>query len=250
MTHLWQADPFKAKWSILAKAYSLIRDTLGKEQAPLDRFLAVNSSFIGIVTPENYLAILGWDITVREDGQLQLHRVPGFQVSNLDNNLFTTNFSVDDIIQHCHDCQYITLDGSGLGKLRNEQAMTMASSSQFESVNSGAHVSTNGPTFPVNGASSGFHGQPYTGSAATYQATVAEPVGAESANILSFDEDAIAEAGRSFVRNLDQTFATSLQNFIGAQNRNIHNTSGFNGSLVHNGGISRNPRNPSEQQDG
>lgn len=58
LTYLWQTDPFKAKWSILAKAYSIIRDSKGKGKAPLDSYLAINGPFIGIVPPEKYLEMI------------------------------------------------------------------------------------------------------------------------------------------------------------------------------------------------
>ena len=51
LTHLWQADPTKAKWTILAKAYSKLRDKVGKKKAPLPPFLAINAPFIGVVRP-------------------------------------------------------------------------------------------------------------------------------------------------------------------------------------------------------
>ena len=75
---MWTEDPFKAKWSVIAKAYSTIRDYISKEEAPLDVFLA-------LIAPANYLAVMGWDIVYTEDqgvplpaGPEQLARLPRF----------------------------------------------------------------------------------------------------------------------------------------------------------------------------
>jgi hypothetical protein len=47
MTLMWNADPFHAKWTIVAKAYSVIRDKVGKDQAPLDIFMRKVCEHIG-----------------------------------------------------------------------------------------------------------------------------------------------------------------------------------------------------------
>jgi hypothetical protein len=47
LTGMWQADPFHAKWTIAAKAYSVIRDKVGKAQAPLDTFLHIVCPLLG-----------------------------------------------------------------------------------------------------------------------------------------------------------------------------------------------------------
>jgi hypothetical protein len=47
LKRMWNADPFKAKWTIVAKAYSIIRDKVGKAQAPLDVFLQIVCPHIG-----------------------------------------------------------------------------------------------------------------------------------------------------------------------------------------------------------
>ncbi|OBW63794.1 MAG: Periodic tryptophan protein-like protein 2 [Aureobasidium pullulans] len=62
LTRMWQNDPFKAKWSILAKAYSIIRETNSKSDAPLDKFLAVTCPLIGVIPRDDYLRAMGWSI--------------------------------------------------------------------------------------------------------------------------------------------------------------------------------------------
>ncbi len=51
-----------AKWSILAKAYSMIRDSQGKAASPLDIFLQITCTYIGIIDRTIYLGLLGLEI--------------------------------------------------------------------------------------------------------------------------------------------------------------------------------------------
>ncbi len=123
---MWQNDPFKAKWSILAKSYSLIRDSQGKANAPLEKFLAINGPLIGIIEPARYLEALSWEVAVDEDGQTVMRRYE----NSIDEQLFITNVSVNDVIRNsfCHG--YYTGDISKILLAKNEAAMTMASSMQ------------------------------------------------------------------------------------------------------------------------
>lgn len=130
LTYLWQTDPFKAKWSILAKAYSLIRDSIGKEKAPLDSYLAIIGPFIGIVPPEQYLEILGWEIVAGGDGGKLLRRDFDVDFDSLDQDLFTSNVSVNDIIEYSYASGYVAADEGNLIVPDNEPAMTMATSVQ------------------------------------------------------------------------------------------------------------------------
>ncbi|KAI9873489.1 MAG: hypothetical protein M1830_000346 [Pleopsidium flavum] len=129
LTYLWQADPFKAKWSILAKAYSIIRDTKGKDSAPLDSFLTINAPYIGIVPPAEYLDMLGWKFFTDGNNQTTLTRNAQADTTTFDQDLLTTNLSVNDIIQHSYDSGYISADG-GMITVGNESTMTMATTAQ------------------------------------------------------------------------------------------------------------------------
>ena len=126
LTVLWQNDPFKAKWSILAKSYSLIRDSQGKANAPLEKFLAINGPFIGVIEPAQYLEALSWEIAVDEDGQTIMRRYG----NSIDEQLFITNVSVNDVIRNSYDQGYFTGDLSKVLLTKNEAAMTMAASEQ------------------------------------------------------------------------------------------------------------------------
>lgn len=126
LTMIWQSDPFKAKWSILAKAYSVIRDHQGKDNAPLDQFLAITGPLIGIIKPEHYLQTMGWEIAMKPDGQTIMNRYG----VDLAKHLFTTNLSVNDIIRHCHHQEFFVGSLTEVLSSENEAVMTMATSVQ------------------------------------------------------------------------------------------------------------------------
>jgi hypothetical protein len=101
---LWSTDPFKAKWAILAKAYSVIRDQHAG-QVSLDTFLNLNGPFIGIITQADYLRVMGLEVVVGADKKYSLVHVaqtPGFDQSDV-----TTNVSVDDVVGHCYQAGYV-----------------------------------------------------------------------------------------------------------------------------------------------
>ena len=130
LTFLWQTDPFKAKWSILAKAYSVIRDQNGKENAPLDHFLSINAGFVGIVVPASYLDMLGWEISADVDGQILLRREFEVDTNSLDSHLLTTNKSVDDVIHNSYRNGYIVGGPSVPAVVGHAATLTMATSAQ------------------------------------------------------------------------------------------------------------------------
>ncbi len=130
LTYLWQTDPFKAKWSILAKAYSVIRDHEGKEKAPLDGFLSINADFIGVVDPESYLAKLGWQISVDGDGQIVLCREFEVDINSLGGHLLTTNASVNDVVRNSYLHAYIVGGGPLAAANGHGAALSMATSTQ------------------------------------------------------------------------------------------------------------------------
>ncbi|KAF2434951.1 mating-type protein MAT alpha 1, partial [Tothia fuscella] len=46
---MWQEDPFKAKWTLVAKAYSIVRDQVGEAFVPLGLFLQIVCPVVGLV---------------------------------------------------------------------------------------------------------------------------------------------------------------------------------------------------------
>lgn len=103
---LWRSDPFKAKWAILAKAYSIIRDDNPGKGVTLESFLSLNTDFIGIVAPADYLNAMGLQLIVDEEGNYSLEGGNPASTSNAAQT--STNHSVDDIVNHCYDTGYVT----------------------------------------------------------------------------------------------------------------------------------------------
>ena len=129
---LWDNDPFKAKWALVAKAYSVIRDEVGKERAPLDEFLMLVADFVGIIKPEQYLPMLGWVVSVDEAGSVSLLQDEDHEV---DSNLFSTNLSVEDIITYAGHHGYAGMTGSTDAGPSVQPSMTMAAAAQPPAVN-------------------------------------------------------------------------------------------------------------------
>lgn len=151
LTHMWQAEPTKAKWAILAKAYSELRDKVGKKRAPLPRFLAINAPFIGVVDPDDYLRIRGWDI-VERDGQTILRRAARPDGATNGSSMLTTNASVEDVIRNSYYHGYINGGDLGFATLSSGMSLIMATSAQpagypsfgsFAIFNTGNNASTN-----------------------------------------------------------------------------------------------------------
>jgi hypothetical protein len=103
---LWHNDPFQAKWGVLAKAYSLIRDHQGKQDSPLHIFFKINGPMLDIVTPKKYLVVLGWTIENGEDGGLALRRRESFQVEELDPKMLESKVSVYDVLENSYEMGY------------------------------------------------------------------------------------------------------------------------------------------------
>ncbi|KAL4930216.1 mating-type protein MAT alpha 1-domain-containing protein [Aspergillus undulatus] len=103
---LWQNDPSKANWTILAKAYSIIRDEYDTEVS-LESFLSLCAELIGILQPDRYLEAMGWELTLNDQQQYTMARVRSPVATEAQ---LSTNCSVDDLIKHCYATGYVTED--------------------------------------------------------------------------------------------------------------------------------------------
>ncbi|KAG9585694.1 mating-type protein MAT alpha 1, partial [Aureobasidium melanogenum] len=133
LTRMWQNDPFKAKWSILAKAYSTIRESNTKDAAPLDKFLALTCPLIGIIPRDDYLGVMGWSI-VDTAGVKIMERMYTPDISSFPENILTTNLSSEEIVAHCQRVSYV--DHNDTDVARNQSltaALAMAAQPMFES---------------------------------------------------------------------------------------------------------------------
>ncbi|KAI4272376.1 MAG: hypothetical protein L6R35_006484 [Caloplaca aegaea] len=124
---LWERDPCKAKWALAAKAYSIIRDQVGKQQAPLDVFLMLVANFLGIVEPQQYLAVMGWEISVDGIGTISLVKNDAMVI---DSNILSTNVSVEDIIAFASQHGFIGAMDSMISNPSHKPVMAMAAAAQ------------------------------------------------------------------------------------------------------------------------
>jgi len=95
---LWEADPNKPLWSLLAKAWSMIRDQLTKKKAPLDEFFGVMCPWLGLPSPDSYLETYGWTLSIDQDGNPTLSREAGFESAFAIAEAADMALSVEDII--------------------------------------------------------------------------------------------------------------------------------------------------------
>jgi hypothetical protein len=104
LTRMWHEDPFHAKWAIVAKSYSVIRDQVGKAQAPLDHYLQLVCPIIGIIAPEEYLDKMGWNMHDNDSKEIIRTVAPNF--ANFNAALRTTTMSADDLVRYCQEAGY------------------------------------------------------------------------------------------------------------------------------------------------
>ncbi|KAF2176176.1 hypothetical protein K469DRAFT_466439, partial [Zopfia rhizophila CBS 207.26] len=106
LSTMWDDDPYKALWSLMTKAWSVIRDQIGKEKAPLDQFFGMACPHLNIPSPETYLGRLGWEFFIDTDGAPSLIRTSTPTLESLDTIVAATTLSVEDIIGHCQSMGY------------------------------------------------------------------------------------------------------------------------------------------------
>ncbi|KAI9813164.1 MAG: hypothetical protein M1832_006393 [Thelocarpon impressellum] len=119
LTNLWRGDPFKLKWTVLAKAYSIIRDVRGKRAAPLNLFLALNAPFMSIIPPSEYLDLLGWEMYVSDAGERAMRRRFTPDLCTFDSDIVSDEHSVHDVIRHSRVQGYIPADGAEFDPARS-----------------------------------------------------------------------------------------------------------------------------------
>lgn len=123
---LWQNDQFKAKWAILARAYSIVRDD-HEDEVTLETFLALNAGFIGIIPPGRYLEAMGWQLTVDDQQQYTMARVGNPNINEAD---VATNYSVDDIVNNCYENGYVAAENRRHRQPHGGNAPVMAFAAQ------------------------------------------------------------------------------------------------------------------------
>ncbi|PSN70060.1 MAT1-1-1 mating-type protein [Corynespora cassiicola Philippines] len=100
MSNIWNADPNMTLWILLTKAWSKIRDQIGKDDAPLNDYLAIVCPYLQIPSPESYLDCLGWEFGY-VDGNPSVRRVSNPPPKSVGTGVAATGLSVEDIISYC-----------------------------------------------------------------------------------------------------------------------------------------------------
>ncbi|CZT51034.1 uncharacterized protein RSE6_12117 [Rhynchosporium secalis] len=107
LTTLWKGDPFKAKWTIIAAAYSKIRNTVGKPRAPLDHYLKIICPQMGIIAVEEYLEIFNWSSTRDAEGSLHFTQTTAPNLHGLDQQILHSSMTEKDVVLFCGSVGYI-----------------------------------------------------------------------------------------------------------------------------------------------
>jgi hypothetical protein len=133
LTKLWKQDPFKAKWTIVAKAYSRIRDLVEKANAPLDRFLTLACPAIGIIGVDDYLRKMNWSIQVANDGTINLHQTSLPFTATFEPYIMHTSMTDSDVITLVAAKGYISLgDGRAITNIASPPQGLLASAPVFQ----------------------------------------------------------------------------------------------------------------------
>nr|AAR04462.1 DNA binding protein with alpha box domain [Stemphylium sp. EGS44-070] len=103
---LWEADPNKSLWSLMTKAWSTIRDQIGKDQAPLDQFFRLICPHLNLPDPTLYLEIHGWDLTVDKEGDPTISRNTTSESASIGAGRADMALSVEDIITYVQSMGY------------------------------------------------------------------------------------------------------------------------------------------------
>jgi len=100
MAALWDHDPNKHIWSLMAKAWSIIRDQVGKDNASLREFFDIVCPYLNIPIPENYLQHLRWTYFIDEHQAPAVSRDPYDIPVSSDVGFTNDALSVGDIIEY------------------------------------------------------------------------------------------------------------------------------------------------------
>ena len=124
LTFLWQTDPSESKWVLLATSYTTLRANIGKELAPLDKFLAINGPYVGVIDPEKYLHTLGFEVHMIR-GSFTIRRSPDFDWRVLHSFVLNSTISVWDILRNSVAQGYCSAQSINSGKL-SKMVMTIS----------------------------------------------------------------------------------------------------------------------------
>lgn len=116
--------------AILAKAYSTLRGSREKEDAPLDEFFRLCAPRIGVIPPDQYQRTMGWQLIPANAGDPdkmpQVVRMFIPNVERFDEKYTTTNLSANDLVEYCMDAGYIQANTNASPRNATQGALTMA----------------------------------------------------------------------------------------------------------------------------
>ncbi|KJX93318.1 mating-type 1-1 protein [Zymoseptoria brevis] len=129
MTLLWSNDPFKAKWALLSKAYSVARGTRAKIDVPLSGFFALCAPLVGIIPPQDYLGMLGWQMTAPRPGENTpcLLRIFTPNFDQFSQHIKYTTLTVDDLVKTCYAAGYVVAEDDSSPGMSAQGSLTMVS---------------------------------------------------------------------------------------------------------------------------
>ncbi|USP82654.1 Mating-type protein MAT-1 [Curvularia clavata] len=103
---LWDRDPNKSLWSLMARAWSNIRDQVGKDQAPLDAFFNLICPHLKLPDPASYLDLHGWILVVNQEGDPTLVESIDSKSASVGSSYIDLALSVEDIITFVRKAGY------------------------------------------------------------------------------------------------------------------------------------------------
>lgn len=103
---MWEADPNKSLWSLMTKAWSVIRDQIGKDKAPLDQFFRIICPYLNVPSPETYLDSCGWTLDTDDEDTPTLSRQYTPSSGATCAGIADMTLSVEDIIHYCQSMGY------------------------------------------------------------------------------------------------------------------------------------------------
>ena len=229
---MWQNDPFKAKWSILAKAYSIIRESNTKHAAPLDKLLALTCPLIGVIPRDDYLGVMGWNI-VDNAGVKNMERMYTPDISLFPENILTTNLSSEEIVAHCQRVSYVDHNNNDVARNQGSTAaLAMAAQPTFGSASQDVFARN----LPANHIQQNHNMVQNSGSAMTFNSMAAQPMSNDTTSSPSvFD---FSDAESPYQQNqqvMDDFFVTGpiIQDALSQNNNNATGASGPVRQTVH-----------------
>ncbi|KAF2021740.1 mating-type protein MAT alpha 1, partial [Aaosphaeria arxii CBS 175.79] len=104
---MWELDLNKPLWSMMAKAWSLIRDQIGKDNASLTEFLNIVCPYLNIPPCKDYLDLFQWEVNISDEGLPVVRRDPEAPIQkDRASGTAPKTLSVKDIIEHCQMSGY------------------------------------------------------------------------------------------------------------------------------------------------